>query len=183
MAQSLEAQLAKILKTSNGKTIRQNLEEAVRYLYKCLDNHILEYYLSYSPTWYDRTFDFQNSLYAEDFVHARVKNNRIELSVSFRPSMAYHWNLWDTHKSYVPLLINCGWYSRKLEERIGYIPRFTRYEGYHFVEKAIAQFNRTNHNGVYIAPSDVEALWEGQDVSRGFDWRNISGNYKWNELY
>lgn len=173
MADSLERQLARIVsgkvKMSNGLTIRQNLEKAVDYLYDCVDNFIQEYYLSYAPKRYKRTFDFQDSLYAEDFIHARVNGNRIELSVSFRPSMAYHSNLWGDHMSYVPLLINSGWHSKKLEDAIGHpIPRLTYYEGYNFVEKAVQMFNRSNPYGVYISPDDIEAEWEGQSIK--FVW-------------
>lgn len=175
MADSIERQLARIVsgktKSSNGLTIRQNLERAVDYLYDCVDNFIQEYYLSYTPKIYQRTYDFQDSLYAEDFIHARVNGNRIELSVSFRPSMAYHRNLYDDHDSYVPLLINSGWKAEKLENKFGVIPRFTRYEGFHFVEKAVSMFNRTNPYGVYISLDDIEAKWEGQDVQfKGLNW-------------
>lgn len=173
MADSIKTQLARIVsgrtKTKNGSTIRQNLEKAVDYLYDCVDNYIQEYYLSYSPKRYLRTYDFQDSLYAEDFIHARANGDRIELSVSFRPSMAFHKNIFGDHESYVPLLINSGWYSKKLEDRIGYVPRFTRYEGYHFVEKAVKMFNKTNPYGVYISPEDVEAMWEGENVQ--LDWK------------
>ena len=174
MADSIKTQLARIMagktRMGNGLTIRQNLEKAVDNLYDCVDNFIQEYYLSYTPRMYQRTYDFQDSLYAEDFIHARVNGNRIELSVSFRPSMAYHKNLFGDHMSYVPLLINSGWHSKKLEDRIGgkEIPRFTRYEGYHFLEKAVQMFNRTNPYGVYISPNDIDAQWEGQDIK--FSW-------------
>lgn len=175
MADSIKTQLGRIsagkVKMWNGLTIRQNLERAVDYLYDCVDNFIQEYYLSYDPKRYIRTYDFMDSLYAEDFIHARVNGNRIELSVSFRPSMAYHRNIFGDHMSFIPLLINSGWESRKLERAIGHIPRFTSYEGYHFIEKAVNMFNRTNPYGVYISPDDIEAIWEGQDVHfRGFDW-------------
>lgn len=174
MADSIKTQLARIMagktKMGNGLTIRQNLEKAVDYLYDCVDNFIQEYYLSYTPKIYQRTYDFQDSLYAEDFIHARVNGNRIELSVSFRPSMAYHKNLFGDHMSYVPLLINNGWHSKKLEDRMGgkEIPHFTRYEGYHFLEKSVQFFNRTNPYGVYISPGDIDAQWEGRDIE--FSW-------------
>lgn len=168
MVDSIERQLGRIVsgkvKMSNGLTIRQNLEKAVDYLYDCVDKYIQEYYLSYTPSTYERTFDFQDSLYAEDFIHARVRDNRIELSVSFRPSMAYHKNLWNDHTSYVPLLINSGWHSKKLEQRMKPVHRFTWYEGYHFIEKAVHFFNQRNPYGVYISPDDVEAVWEGQNI-------------------
>lgn len=172
MADSIKTQLGRIIagetKMQNGLTIRQNLEKAVEYLYDCVDNFIQEYYLSYTPKIYQRTYDFQDSLYAEDFIHARVNRDRIELSVSFRPSMSYHKNLFGNHESYVPLLINSGWHSKKLEDRIGVIPRFTQYGGYHFIEKAVDMFNRTNPYGVYISPNDIDAEWEGRSIQ--FAW-------------
>ena len=172
MTDSIEKQLERILQTEvkmeNGMTLKQNLEGAVNYLYQILDNHIREYYLSYNPKEYERTFDFQDSLYAENFLQARVNGNRIELSVSFVDSMAYHQNLLGTHQSYVPLLINSGWYAPKLEREIGKVHRFTRYEGYHMVEKSIAQFNKQNPYGVHISSSDVVATWQGKSVP--LDW-------------
>jgi hypothetical protein len=168
MADSIEMQLEKILqqqvKMENGKTLQQNLEGAIRYLYQIIDNHIREYYLSYEPREYERTFDFMDSLYAENFLQARVVGNRIELSVSFVDSMAYHYNFNRKHKSYIPILINCGWKAPKLEQRIGKVYRFTYYEGYHFIEKSIKQFNSQNPYGVYISLSDVVARWEGKEI-------------------
>lgn len=171
MVESLEKQLARIMskniKMQNGKTIYQNLESGVNYLYECIDKFILEYYASYTPLSYKRTYDFMDSLYAQDIVHARVNKSksRIELDVSFIPSMAYHKNLYNTHFSYVPLLINSGWHSAKLEQYVGKIPRFTEYEGYHFIEKGIRYFNKTNTYGIRISPEDVQAVWKGVDIN------------------
>ena len=175
MADSIEKQLEKILQTevkmSNGRTLQQNLEGAVRYLYQILDNYIREYYLSYDPINYERTFDFMDSLYAENFLQARVVGDRIELRVSFIDSMAYHYNFNNSHKSYVPLLINCGWNAPKLEARVGKVHRLTYYEGYHFVEKAINQFNKQNQYGVYISLDDIVAEWNGNNVRlKGFEY-------------
>lgn len=179
MADDLERQIVRIIaantKMENGRTVKQNLEAAVDYLYDCVDMHIREYYLSYEPRVYNRTYDFMDSLYAENFINARVKDNRIELSVSFRDSMAYHTNIFGDHESYVPALINFGWKAPKLESMIGSRYRFTYYEGYHFIEKAIRMFNRRNPYGVYIDPSDVVAEYNGQDISyREFDWGALS---------
>lgn len=180
MAQSIERQLAKILasntKMANGKTVKQNLEGAVDYLYECVDNHIREYYLSYKPKIYNRTFDFMDSLYAENFINARVVGNRIELSVSFRDSMAFHRNLFDTHDSFVPVLINFGWSAPRLKAAIGHsVPRLTYYEGYHFLERAIQQFNAQNPYGVYISPDDVVATYNGKEIDNRY-WLN---NKRW----
>lgn len=179
MAEDLEKQLARIIsantKMDNGKTVQQNLEAAIDYLYDCLDMYIREYYLSYKPKIYKRTNDFRDSLYAENIVHARVIDNRIEMSISFRDSMAYHNNIFDDHESYVPALINFGWNAPKLASMVGDKYRFTYYRGYHFIEKAIRMFNRRNPYGVYISPSDIYVEYDGQDASyRWFDWGGLS---------
>lgn len=173
MSQSIKSQLGRIMsqqvKMSNGKTVRQNLEGAVRYLYKCLDNQILAYYASYTPSVYERTYNFLDSLYAEDFFKAKVVGNRIEVKVSFRDSMAYHRNIYNDHNSYVPVLINFGWNAPKLAYQIGAnVYRFTHYSGFHMVEKAIRQFNAQNPYGVYISHDDVEAMYNGQSISENY---------------
>ena len=182
MAQSIERQLGKIIaantKMANGLTVKENLEKAVDYLYECLDKQILAYYASYTPKVYDRTYDFLDSAYAENFFEARVIGTRIELSVSFRDSMAYHRNLYDDHDSYVPILMNFGWHSKKLEQGSAFGHRlyhFTYYEGFHMVERAIMHFNRTNTYGVHISPDDVIAIYNGRDVDNKC-WLN---NKRW----
>lgn len=181
MTESLEKQLAKILASSdlemsNGRTTAQNLEDAITYLYECIDKYIQEYYLSYTPKVYRRTYDFRDSLYAENLVQARVVGNRIEMSVSFRDSNSYHQNLFKDHMSYIPALINFGWSAPKLEAMtINRVHRFTHYSGYHFIEKAIRMFNRRNPYGVYISPSDVTYIYNGQDQSyQWFEWGGLS---------
>lgn len=180
MRQSIERQLGKIVaantKMKNGKTVKQTLEQAVDYLYDCMDNQIRAYYASYTPKIYQRTFDFQDSLYAENFFEARVVGTRIELSVSFRDSMAYHRNLFDDHDSYVPLLINFGWYAKRLESAIGHpVSHLTSYDGFHMVERAIIQFNSQNPFGMHISPDDVIATYNGREVSNDM-WLN---NKRW----
>ena len=180
MGQSIERQLGKIVaantKMKNGMTIKETLEKAIDYLYDCMDNQILAYYATYTPKIYQRTFDFQDSLYAENFFEARVNGTRIELSVSFRDSMAYHRNLFDDHDSYVPALINFGWDAKKLEQGLGHpVYRLTYYEGFHMVERAIIQFNSQNPFGIHISPDDVVAIYDGKEVDKRY-WLN---NKRW----
>lgn len=169
MGQSIEQQLGKIVasntKMKNGKTVKETLEEAVDYLYECMDNQLLAFYASYTPRKYQRTFDLLDSLYAENFFEARVVGTRIELAVSFRDSMAYHRNLFDDHNSFVPLLVNFGWHSIGLEAMIGKVPHLTYYDGFHMVERAIIQFNQQNPFGIRISPDDVIAIYNGREVS------------------
>lgn len=180
MGQSIEQQLGKIVaaktRLKNGMSVKETLEKAVDYLYDCMDNQILAFYASYTPKIYQRTFDFMDSLYAENFFEARVNGTRIELSVSFRDSMAYHRNLFDDHDSFVPLLANFGWHAKKLENYIGHpVWRFTYYDGFHMVERAIMQFNSQNPFGIRISPDDVIAVYNGKEVDKKY-WLN---NKRW----
>lgn len=176
MAQSIERQLAKILasntKMANGKTVRQNLEGAVDYLYECLDNQIRAFYALQTKGWYKRTFNFMNSLYAENFFEAKVNGTRIELNVSFRDSMAFHRNVFNDHDSYVPILQNFGY---KWQGWTGEEDRFHYYKGFHMVEKAIIQFNQSNPYGIYISPNDVVATYNGREIDNRY-WLN---NKRW----
>ncbi|MBQ2396893.1 MAG: hypothetical protein II304_07675 [Bacteroidales bacterium] len=154
---SIEQQLKKIIaskaKMKDGLTLEQRLKIEVDRLYNCIQKYIDEYYDSYkpSPTGYDRTWRFQGSMYAQNFLDARIKGNRIELSILFNDDLAYHPSLFGGEEGYVPLLINDGWHSKKLAAAIGHeVYRLTYYEGYHFIEKGIAEFNQTNTLGIHI---------------------------------
>lgn len=159
---TIEEQLSKIsnsnVKLANGLTLQQQLENAVQDLYQCIQNRIDEYYAHRYPRFYKRTFDFQDSLFAENLINARVVGNRIELSLSFDDSLAFHKSL-TGQQSYVPILINYGWAHNGYENEPD--DYFHKYSGYHFIEKGIADFNRTNTYGVTI---DVSAIWRGQII-------------------
>ena len=151
---SIEEQLKRIVinkvKMANGKTVRQNLIEAVDYLYDCINDEIDNMYEEYEPIKYQRRPHGENlrsSLYAEDFVQARIKDNRIELSLKFSNNV-WAWNFDQTHKSPVNILMNEGWRWHVQPEKP--VWRFTYYEGYHFIEKGIARFNQSNRWGVVI---------------------------------
>lgn len=155
---SIEQQLKKIavskVKLKNGLTLKETLKREVDRLYDCIQKYIDEYYDSYEPNdeyGYQRTYRFQGSMYAQNFLDARIIGNRIELSISFHDDLAYHPSIFGGNEGYVPLLINDGWHAPKLANIIGReIYRLTYYEGYHFIEKGIAEFNRTNTLGIHI---------------------------------
>ena len=151
---SIEEQVQKIIakkaKLANGKTVEQTLMEAVDYLYICIQNEIDAMYESYTPRFYERrpwNKGLRTALKAEDFLDARIKNDRIEVSLKFSTNV-WTLNFDETHTSNVAVLMNNGWawHSRPLRR----IERFTDYGGYHFIEKGIAQFNRSNRWGVKI---------------------------------
>ena len=150
------------LRMSTGETYAERLKREVDRLYDCIQDEIDKYYLSYTPKVYSRTGMWKDSMYAEDLADIRIEGNQIRLSVKTDPRLAYHWNITGDHLSFVPLLMESGWWSRNLEAKIGVRDRFTRYEGAHCVKKGIEHWNRNNSLGLTI---DVTAIYEGTQYS------------------
>lgn len=176
MAKSLKEQLAHIalkkVRMSDGKTLAETMASEARRLYDCIQYYIDEYYRSYEPVVYDRTYRYQGALYAEDVADVRVVGDTLRISVSFHNALAMHPNLsevyWrdkyggeyaipitEGHDSFVPLLMEKGWNAPRLESMIGRrVYRLTYFEGIHAVEKGIADFNRTNKLGIKVNADD-----------------------------
>lgn len=180
MAKSLKEQLAQIalkkVKMPDGKTLAETMASEARRLYDCIQYYIDEYYRSYEPKVYGRTYRYQGALYAEDVADVRVVGDTLRISVAFHSDLAMHPNLsevyWDfgykegyrdehaipitrSHESFVPLLMERGWNAPLLEYMIGRrVHRLTYFEGIHAVEKGIKDFNRTNKLGIKINADD-----------------------------
>lgn len=157
--EQIERIVARKAKLANGRTIEQTLMEAVDYLYICIQNEIDAMYESYTPRVYERRpwhKGLHSSLYVEDFLDARIKGNSIEVSLKFSNNV-WAWNFNGDHESNVAVLMNNGWawHSRPLRS----IPRFTDYEGWHFIEKGCRHFNETNRWGVIITPLIDNSNW------------------------
>ena len=177
---SLKEQLAQIalkkVKLSNGETLAEAMANEARRLYECIQSYIDEYYRSYEPRVYDRTYRYQGALYAEDIAHIRVVGDTLRISVGFHNDLAMHPNLesvyWNygynsgdynvyripilnQHETFVPIMMERGWHSAKLENILGKrVPRLTYFEGIHAVEKGIADFNRENKLGIKVNADD-----------------------------
>lgn len=135
---NLDLMLEKAIKDKAEKIIR----EEVRKLERITKDVVQGYYNSYSPTVYDRTYGFKNSIISGNVEKA---GKRISAEVSF-DGRAMHNSLFAGNaQGYVPVLINNGWVSRKLEAKIGIIPRFTRYEGYDLIGKIESRYNAIRH--------------------------------------
>ena len=163
---SIEEQIKKIVakkaKLANGKTIEQTLMEAVDYLYMCIQREIDDMYESYTPKVYERRpwhEGLRSALYAEDFLDARIKGNSIEVSLKFSNNV-WAWNFNGDYESNVALLMNYGWKAPRLEDRMGHeVWRLTHYEGWLFLEKGIAAFNRGNRWGIKIDTRIDRSNW------------------------
>lgn len=155
---SLKEQLKKIdikkVKVSNGNILPNVLANEARRLYRLIQYKIDDYYNSYDPIVYNRTGDFRKSLYVEDIANIRVVGNSLVISMGFNQALSMHRNIFDGHNSFVPLLMEQGWYAKKLEKQYGMIERFTRFGGIHAIRDAIEEFNRSNKYGIVVNADD-----------------------------
>lgn len=164
---NIQKQLQKIIvskiKTKNGETLQEQLSREVYRLYECIQRRIDDYYNSYDPVQYRRTFRFQGAMYAEDIVDIRIVDNQIRLSVRFHPSLAYHPTFTSKGNGYVPILLNYGFENKKLERYIGRpIEHLTYLEPQLFIENGILDWNRQNKLGITI---DITSIYNGKNFS------------------
>jgi hypothetical protein len=147
--EQVERIVAKKAKLANGRTIEQTLMEAVDYLYECVQTEIDLMYESYAPKVYERRpyhESLRSALYAEDFLDARIKGNRIEVSLKFSNNV-WAWNFNGDHKSNVAVLMLKGW---KWKNYDGEEDRFRRFNGYDFIGKGVREFSAHNKWGVKV---------------------------------
>ena len=177
MAKSLKEQLSKIalkkVKMSNGETLAETMAHEARRLADCIQYYIDEWYNSYEPSVYDRTYRLQGALYAEDIADIRVVGNTLRIGVAFQEDLAFHesfesisyynkneerdiyYEFNSPHNTFVPLLFNNGWRAPRLARIIGRnIYMLTYFHGAHFVENGIERFNKTNKLGIKIDADD-----------------------------
>ena len=165
---SIEEQVKRIIakkaKLANGRTVEQTLMEAVDYLYMCIQAEIDAMYESYTPKvggyqrrpWHE---GLRTALKVEDFLDSRIVGNTIQISLRFSNNV-WAMNFNGDHTSNTALLMNYGWSAPRLENYIGHeVYHLTSYEGWNFIEKGIAAFNRGNKWGVKINPIIDRKKW------------------------
>ena len=166
---SIRNQLTKLavmkMRTGTGETYAEILKREVDRLYDCIQKRINDYYDSYEPTVYDRTWRFHGALYAEDLVDIRINGNQVELSVKFHPDLAYH-DTWTANgNGYVPILLNYGFTNERLKNYLGldeHVEHLTHLKPQLFIENGILDWNRQNSLGIQI---DVTAIYNGRQFS------------------
>ena len=130
------------LRTSSGVTLEEILRNEAQRLKDCIQKFIDEYYGSYSPSVYSRTFRFQRSLSVDDVVEVDVTQNQMRIYLLFDNNLAYHPSAFrNGQNGYVPVLINYGWQWKNdkiHKEHLSY------YNGFNFVEKGIALYEQSN---------------------------------------
>lgn len=158
----LQKLVASKMKMSNGETLQEQLSREVRRLYDCIQRRIDDYYDSYKPKIYSRTYRFQGAICAENLADIRVEGNQIKLSVKFHPTLAYHDTFTSKGNGYVPILLNYGFNNIKLQNYLGAkepIEHLTYLKPQLFIEDGIRDWNRQNKLGITI---DVTSIYNGR---------------------
>ena len=146
MSNTLGFDLRKLV-LPTGNTIEKQLKvEADRFL-KILQEEIDAWYLSYTPIIYNRTYNMRDSISVDDVVRVYPSKNQLVIDIVYSDD-AFHKSLWsDDVINSIELMnegykVKSGWH--KDIENLGYR------EGGHFLEKAIARFNKNNPLGIDI---------------------------------
>lgn len=152
--------LNKLTKELNPKYIRypgtnltyeQILKKELHRFKDILQKHIDDYYSSYTPTVYDRGNhggNLRQSLTVDDICGLSSKNKMITCKILINEN-AIHNSILDGSEANAFWLLNDGWKVRK-NVWFKEIYRFGYYEGAHFVENAIEEFEKTNKYGIKI---------------------------------
>lgn len=155
--------LEKFIKTQEGqniffaqneKILLQKLHNAGIQLERLIQDEIDKYYDSYDPVQYERTYRFKSSLRMSNPI--KTGTNEWSIEIYFDKDLADH------EGAYVPTLINEGWDYRNKTDKDIY--RFTHYEGYNFINKAVERFNKMNKYGF-----QVKVIKNGEDIT-GFTY-------------
>lgn len=152
--------LNKLIKELNPKyitypgtnlTYEQILKKELYRFKDILQKHIDDYYDSYKPVVYDRGNhggNLRQSLTVDDICELSSKNRMITCRLLVNEN-AIHNSIINGEEANAFWLINDGWKVRK-NTWFKDIYRFGYYEGAHFVEKAVKEFEKSSKYGIKI---------------------------------
>lgn len=156
MASNLEKYLKSInpLDLKYGKTnltYRQVLQNEARRLKDLIEEYIKDYYSSYSPKIYKRGQfggDLLNSLTVDDVCTISSDGKRMNITITINDN-AIHNSILDGSEANAFWLLND---ERKVKKNVWFkdVYRFGYYEGAHFVEDAVEEFERTSKYGIKV---------------------------------
>ena len=132
-------------------TYRQILLNETRRFKNILQRKIEDYYNSYSPTVYKRGQhggNLRKSLSVDDVCTISANGMKLIMSVNINEN-AIHNSIIDGDEANAFWLLNDGW-SVKKDVWFKDIYRFGYYEGAHFVEDAIEEFENTSKYGIEV---------------------------------
>lgn len=150
------------LSSPKSNPAKQFLLKEAENLRKCIQTEINNYYYSYNPSFYKRTYGLKTALNDGKPIHFNSSNmikidvNAMTLSIElkFNENRSYGKSMFKGEKGYKPLLINSGWSVKKnvwfkSTYRLGF------YEGYDFIKKGIDKYKKD-------APSNINVVAIGK---------------------
>ena len=138
----------------NNAGARNLLRREANKLMKLIQTYIDAYYDSYEPEVYKRTYRFKHSLRWED---VKVINDILVVNIYFDPEWSNHESYFGGEEGFVPILLDRGWEWKNNP----HIKHLSEYDGFHFIDKAIAEYNATNDLNIKIT---IDAKYKGSTV-------------------
>jgi len=123
------------------------LKRQAERLKQCIIKRVNDYYSSYNPFVYDRTYGLQSSLEVDNDIEVSISG--MTINVGFSGSDAYQPSLFGGGDAYTPSLMNYGWQVKK-DVWFKNIEHFGYYEGAHFLENGIADWQAGNTEGITV---------------------------------
>lgn len=149
---SIEDQIAEMLKSSIADdAVDETLKSEAERLKGMIQKYIDEYYASYKPRVYHRRNGLKNGLR----IDTEVKNRSISIYFDDNTVWGESYQTHDKPFGFEPILIDAGWlvHSRtpkQYKSTRDPVYRYDYYEGYHFLQSALDEFEKDNPYGLHI---------------------------------
>lgn len=134
-----------LIAISSTQDFKSRMRKEGDRLRRYLQEEIQAYYDSYTPMYYERTYDWLNSVRVSD---PYVEDGAMKVKIYFDDNLAYHPSVMGQEDGYIPWLYEVGFRTRL--DSVKSIYRFTNYEGFHPVLKAMNRYNSDNPLGFKI---------------------------------
>lgn len=131
-----------------NKTYSQILVSEARRFTNILQKYIDKFYLDYDPVVYERTYGLYNSIYPEDIADVEINDSQIIIKIK-RDEGSFGQSMFNDSNVDLMWLLNDG-YKVKKNVWFSNIEYFGYRDGFHFIEKAVNEFKRTNKYNLSI---------------------------------
>lgn len=144
--------IKKLRYPNSNLTYEQVLRNEIHRFKDILQKYMLAYYNSYSPVVYERgewEGNFLDSLTVDDTVEMSANGKQLICKVIINENAIHKSRVTKTKYANAFWLLEDGW---SVNENVPFadIYRFGYFEGAHFVENAVQEFNSTNRYGLTI---------------------------------
>ena len=124
----------KKLKLKNGNTVERQLQIEAQRFKNILQKNIDDWYSSYSPVMYQRSYNMQNSIFADDVVSISSAGGKLTISVKYT-DQAFHESLFGDGSVNTLYLMDSGYQVKNGWHKD--IPYFGHRAGGGFLQKSV----------------------------------------------